>query len=216
MDNVREISKGRGLSAIVAVAIALVIALPALALSFSTSAKVDVPLAYVNIGEDEDMALLTGWGPIVPGDIGGNWGGYGASEEQTRVIWYDELDGEPDPNGPQGVLQIFFSGSARDIWYDHLDGGADDSFELYALGEEGWILIDLYVDEDPLGDPEKWSTRHVDLRQFMLCGECPIYLGGCEFTLMFVATGPAWDGFDTWGQMAFDHVYIDGNGNEMA
>ncbi len=176
------------------------------------SAKIDVKLAYVDIGNDEMMALLYGWGPEQPDTSGGGWGGYGGTDQSTRVIWYDEYEGYgEDPNGRDAEIQILFTGSARTITYKHLDGIADDSFELYAYDKEyNWFLIDWYDDQ---GGTEQWHERTVDLTKYMSPGECEIILGGGYFVLKFVATGDMWDaGWSTYGQVAIDHITIRGNG----
>jgi len=191
--------------------------------SLPVNAKANVLLAYVDIGDVEGSAVLTGWGPVEPDANGGDWGGYGVVGnvlygQNTRVIWFNGLD---DENGQYGDIRIPFTGSARSVSFMHLDGYADDSFKVYLLGVDAsgnptWYLAREYIDPVPVGDAaEAWLPMTVDLTQFM-DGVCDVYLGGCMFTLRFEATGPAWSLFNTYGQVAFDHIEVNGNGIPIA
>ena len=215
---------GRRLWALVPILATAVLMVGSCMISVPVNAKSNVLLACVDIGDDEEAAVLTGWGPIEPDANGGNWGGYGVVGDElygqtTRVIWFDESE---DVNGRCGDIYIPFTGSARSVKFMHLDGYADDSFTVSLLGvdpdtlETVWYPVDEYVDPDPVEDQaEAWLSMIVDLTPFV-DGVCDAYLGGCMFTLRFEATGDAWTLFSTYGQVAFDHIEVYGNGVPIA
>lgn len=225
---VGDIRRGRSLVGLLSVLIAAASVMGTCFMAFPTKAGNDVTLAYVDIGDDETMAaVMVGWGPIEPSaEHGGNWGGYGdvSSElygQHTRVVWYEDWldDGVNfDPNGRDATIKFSFVGSARWIEFSHLDGICDDSFELYANGLYGPVLIFDYDDCEPANDVEEWITETVYLSEFIGCEMGPIYVGGCNFELIFTATAPLnddgvpWWGWETYGTLAIDHIYVHGNG----
>jgi hypothetical protein len=147
----------------------------------------------------------SGWSPVQPDTSGGDWGGYAASSDDTRTVWFLDDD-------PWAELYFHFVGSARAIEFDALDGYANDSFTLSVRGDAGWVEVFEYIDLAPPWDgPEAWTTRYVDLTPFMCLDE--INFGGGEFALRFECTADVeWDYFDDYGQCAFDYLTIYGNG----
>lgn len=222
--DVGKVGRGRALSAApVIVAMFVVVGMVGLGVQLKASAVTNVMLMEIDIGnlESEDMAVsMTGWGPVEPDTNGGNWGGYGASGEDTRVIWF---------SGDErwAILQLGFIGSGRTMVFDSLDGTADDSFKVYMpvegwyvtygtydpaeLPSEAWVEVFAYV-ADP-DNAEEWVTHSVDISPSAFQG---IARGGCEFAVMFEATGDAWPLFATYGQVAIDHFQVFGNGQPMA
>lgn len=222
--DVGKVGRGRALSAApVIVAMFVVVGMVGLGVQLKASAMTNVMLMEIDIGnlESEDLAVsMTGWGPVEPDTNGGNWGGYGASGEDTRVIWF---------SGDErwAILQLGFIGSGRTVVFDSLDGTADDSFKVYMpvegwsvtygtsdpaeLPEEAWVQV--YVYDAVPNVPEFWEEHTVDISPSAFQG---IARGGCEFAVMFEATGDAWNLFDTYGQVAIDHFQVFGNGQPMA
>ncbi|MFQ6001881.1 MAG: hypothetical protein ACE5LG_09490 [Anaerolineae bacterium] len=66
-------------------------------------------------------------------------------------------------------------------------------------------MVDSYTDAPPASDPELWFPRTVDLAS-------PDLAQGKDLTFKFVATGPKWGWFDTYGQVCFDWIELYGNG----
>ncbi|MEW5747353.1 MAG: hypothetical protein AB1793_01005 [Candidatus Thermoplasmatota archaeon] len=212
MKGIRADGRLRAVVPVLAIAFALV---AAFSVTSPSSARAGVLLAYVDMVDDESMVLeMVGWGPPQPGTSGGDWGNYDAlgASEQARVVWYDQFEGVPDPNGADATLTVAFGGSVRMIEFYHLDGLGDDSFKLYVPGAEGWVEVFSYVDEVPQVDsPECWHLEQIDMTSYY-DGICDVYLGASNLVLRFSATGPAWGGWSVYGQLAIDHICLYGNG----
>jgi len=229
-ERLKKMKDGRRLRVFASVLVVGMVVAGGLMMVMPARAGNGVLLAYVDVGEDEKMAVMYGWGPIEPDSNDGDWGGYGVVTsplygQKTRVMWYEDwLDDEKnyDPNGREGSVKVNFVGSARLITFDHLDGLADDSFKLYALGDYGPIEIFSYVDLDPASDTETWMTETVELGKFIGCDGGPIWVGGCKFTLVFEATCEIgtdeipWWGWPEYGSVAIDNILVFGNGVEIA
>ncbi|HIH01925.1 TPA: hypothetical protein HA259_07665 [Thermoplasmata archaeon] len=220
---VGRLKRGRELRAAPVVVAALVaVGMLGVCVQLKSSAVTNVLLMEIDIGNPESEALavsMPGWGPIEPDTHGGNWGGYGASGEDTRVIWFADDE-------RWAMLQLGFVGSGRTMEFKSLDGTADDSFKVYML-VEGWST--LYGTYDPLevpsdawvevysytADPnvaEVWIDHSVDISPSAIQG---VARGGCEFVVIFEATGDPWSLFNTFGQVAIDHFKVLGNGQPM-
>ena len=180
-----------------------------LGLASSAAAVTGVILDKVDIGDttSEVGHSLVSWGPIEPTTHGGNWGVFGGSGEDCRVIWNnDDVD--------EGTAMVALDrctrpGAATSIIIKHLDGFADDSFNVFVKDEHGeWIQIGSYSASP--GGPETWVTSLFALpngRALQLDRERAV-------EVMVKATGPKWGGFGTYGQVAFDWIELVGNGKK--
>ena len=186
--------------AVVITALALVLAMVS-----PVAAKGGVVLCRVDIGNttSEVGHGLAGWGPVQPAHSGGNWGGFGASDEDCRVIWDDSDD---DPSAEITLDRCQAKGAAKAIRIRHLDGLADDSFDVYVKDVHGtWVLIGSWA-----GSPgtENWGTD-----EFVLPKGKNLQLArGKPVEVKLEATGPKWGSFSTYGQVAFDWIELIGNG----
>ena len=166
----------------------------------------NVTLCHVNIGDEasEDGHDLDGWGPIEPYTHSGNWGGFDTSGENCRVIWDT---GDDDPSATITLDRCCQNGAAKAIIVRHLGGIADDSFTIEVKDNHGkWVEIGDYEDE-PGANEEWFETR------FALPNGKKLQLGrGLEVEVRLTATGEAWYGFNTYGQVAFDWIKLEGNG----
>ncbi|MCJ7750568.1 MAG: hypothetical protein MUQ65_05685 [Armatimonadetes bacterium] len=221
-----NVKKARKLSVIpVIIAALMVIGTLGLSVPLKTSATTDVMLMEIDIGnlESEELAVsMPGWGPIEPETHGGDWGGYGTSGDDTRVIWYAADDDER-----WAILQLSFVGSARAIEFFSLDGAAgDDGFKVYML-PGGWSVtygdvveevpaeawIEVYSYDSDTSTNEYWEPHTVDISTALFPG---VARGGCgEFAVKFEATGEPWTLFETYGQVAIDYFQVWGNGQEL-
>ena len=138
----------------------------------------------VDIGSPASEAgySLSSWGPIEPTTHGGNWGGLATDPESLdnlcRVIW-DASDNDP-------AASLTFSCPIYSVSIRHLDGQADDGFDVWVDG----ILWGSYT-SDPATN-EYWTTTD--------------FYGAPGNTLTLTATGQAWSGFNTYGQIAIDRI----------
>lgn len=193
--------------AILAVA-ALVLAM-VLAPAAYAAKPVPQMLDSVDIGDitSETGHNLVGWGPIEPATHGGNWGGFGPAEPYTgdcRVTWYPDQVSLPTADTPEATLILDTTalgeeGFARHIKMCVLDGIADDSFNVYVKNPGGdWALVYSYTD---FYTSEEWIVH--DIYSF------PAGKGqGTTIEIKIEATGEAWSGFGTYGQLAVDWVEV--------
>jgi hypothetical protein len=137
------------------------------------------------------------WGPPEPFTHLGNWGGIGAGM-QCRVVWHAASD--LTPRYATLTLDTDGEGFARHIKLRVLDGIADDSFNVYVKNPGGdWALVYSY-DCDPSTN-EYWVVH--DIYSF------PAGKGqGTTIDIKIEATGDAWSGFGTYGQLAVDWVEV--------
>jgi len=162
------------------VAICVVVALAA-------GAAQAVPTYFVDLGSAEAGYTLFDWGPVQPSFSGGNWGGMGGGtalgsyDQLCRTVW-----------GPTG--QDFFSWASVTFPTDitsatirHLVGQADDSYRIdVQAGGNYWGTF-----TDTAGG-ETWTST--------------TFSGLPGKTLVITATGPAWSGFPTYGQLGIDWI----------
>jgi hypothetical protein len=155
---------------------------------------------------------MTGWGPIEPQTHGGNWGG--GDDGTIRTVWYfKDLQGcdkyNPKPasclknyDQPWASFSLENNGKicARTLVIRALDGIADDSFTVTCNNK----LVYTYTDTAPVNDPETWNNRTINIQNLGL-GMCTAKLN-CKIT----ATGPAWDLFNTYGQLGISHIWLKG------
>jgi len=166
---------------------------------------VPIMLDSVDIGNAASETLhgvsSPDWGPIEPAAHGGNWGGFGASGEDCRVVWH--AAGDTTLGYATLTLDITAlgeTGFARHIVLWVLDGIADDSFNVYVKNPGGdWALVYSY-DCDP-STSEYWLDHHIY--------SFPAGKGqGTTIDIKIEATGAAWSGFGTYGQLAVDLVEV--------
>lgn len=143
---------------------------------------------FVDIGNptSETGHNLLGWGPIEPATNGGSWGEIAPGD--TRVVWEP---GEAYSGANRSAsLEIHFTGASF-LAFRHLDGFADDGFVQFTVGSTQFYV---YFDSS---STEQWITTVVPVALYGLSG---------VQTVVFTATGDAWAGFNTYGQVAFDWV----------
>lgn len=143
---------------------------------------------FVDIGLEASEAghNLIGWGDVWNLDGSSGWGGHAGD---LRVVW--EPGGNEDAK--EASLTMTSKGKNKEIIIKHLDGFADDGFELF-INEE---LIGTYVDdyssetwvETAFSIPKKISNSH-------------------NIVVKIVATGDAWSGQGTYGQLAVDYIEL--------
>ncbi len=187
-------------------------------------------LTWVNIGspDSEGDDLIGSWGPIQPDTTGGNWGGMGSGtcgvdhdgvtptgtmcDSKTRVIWEPDIDDGSDVGSRAAkVLLLNLGKDGTTLIVRYLDGLADDSFSIQVRGENSqgkantkWYTLGVAVSGETDGI-EDWHVMTFDLTTDFR-GQ-PINLGDI-ITIKFRATGPAWPGKSTWGQVAIDWVAL--------
>ncbi|MDD1654638.1 MAG: hypothetical protein LUO91_02890 [Methanomicrobiales archaeon] len=156
--------------------------------------SVDIGLVASETGHN-----LAGWGPVEPASSGGTYGGI----TDTRVAW---TKGDARPAS--------FTLAVSDVTKDHyllakvLDGIADDSFvvlvnndPVYSFtGKNNPVSGGQNYFGDPAGTTEVWRTHGIFLaKEILVVG---------DNTVTVIPTGPAWSGFDTYGQLAVDTVEL--------
>jgi len=182
-------------------AITVLVLAMVLALAAYTAKPVPIMLDSVDIGsgtlEAAHGVSFPDWGPIEPTTHGGNWGGFGTSGEDCRVVWH--AAGDPTPGYATLTLDTGGAGFARHIVLRVLDGIADDSFNVYVKNPGGdWALVYSYTDSYT---SEEWIVH--DIYSFPA--------GKGQFTAIEIkieATGDAWGSFNTYGQLAVDWVEV--------
>ncbi len=152
-----------------------------------------VRLDYIDIGDpgSETGHKLKGWGPIEPATSLGNYGGV----DDARVTWEP---GAPDTKHARSASFMFKvpkGFKATQIKLSVLDGLADDSFI---------VRVNSTVYEYPglINKEENWIEHTINLRN-----PCS---GSCRIKVVIQATGPAWEFFDDYGQLAVDWVELMG------
>jgi len=174
----------------------------------------NVVLDRVDIGSEtsDELAGMSGWGPVEPTEHGGNWGAlssggypdYSSADDLARVVWYHPDVGTDDPYATVTLDRGDTRGAAKAIRVRHLDGIADDSFDIY--------VIDNHDNEQLIGS---WAgspgTENWQVHEFTIPNDIDIGRG-VPIVVKLVATGPSWSGFDTYGQVAFDWIELVGCG----
>lgn len=154
-------------------------------------------LDYVDIGNTMSEAKhnLVGWGPTEPVTHGGSWGGIAPGD--CRVLW------EP------GTGDIYRSASfkmdvkkicsAKTLRLRVLDGLANDSYMVFVKNELVYWFAAPHTGKTLT---EEWFVDDIDLTT-----KFPSGLKG-KVNVVIVATGPAWSGHGTYGQVAFDWALL--------
>lgn len=152
-----------------------------------------VSLDSVNIGVPATEAThnLAGWTITL-------WSGCGwcGPDGNMRLIWGDGGESADPANNWASVTLDAGSAWATSIRLQHLDGAADDGFNVYVNGD----LVGTYVADNSI---DEW----------VLDTEFDIS-GGGYFGLLNVkleATGTAWGGIGTFGQVAFNEIELFGD-----
>jgi hypothetical protein len=152
-----------------------------------------VDLDYVDIGElDSEVSHhLRGWGPIEPETSGGAFGGI----DDCRVTWEP---GAPDTLWGRAavfMMKVPPGFVAKRLKLNVLDGLADDSFAVYVRGKR------VYSHTGRQTGTEDWITHTIDLDSVRCARNGRIWV-------LITATGPAWSGFNTYGQLAVDEARL--------
>lgn len=179
---------------------------------------------FFQVGDSasESAHTAAGWGVLEPDTHGGNWGNLVGlldplTDHKTRVVWSGD---EPDHfaergaeftmtiakkcNAPFPCNRQFLKASKLKLKY--LDGIANDDFiVLWKNPKANWEVIDIVV-ANPSVD-EQWLTREIDLVSKIPAQER--IGGGKQLTFKIVATGNAWDLKSTYGQVAFDYIWLE-------
>ncbi len=178
-----------------------------------------------NLSETEHNA--SGFGPVEPTTHGGGWGNIdtvpdplGYSDKLTRVIWNGTASLKEDDSfenrGAQFTMTVakkcpplvcnrqWLRASRLKLRY--LDGQANDDFIVLWKNPKGnWELLDVVV-TDP-STVEYWRVHDINL-----VDKIPAQYrigGGKQLTFKVVATGNSWSLFDTYGQVAFDYIWLE-------
>jgi hypothetical protein len=126
------------------------------------------------------ISIEPDWGPVQPDTSGGNWGGLASDpdswDNKCRVIWEAVDDPSATVTFPEPIMAVALR---------HLRGIANDSFDVDVDAQNWGSVVDN-------GSTEYWVVSS--------------FSGPAGQTLMLTATGPAWSGFDTYGQVGVDWV----------
>ena len=182
----------RTLTKIVSLLIAVMVSTFLVAAVAAQSINPPKLLDSVNIGDltSETGHHLQGWTEIWSGCV---WCG---PDGNLRLIWGD--GGEKCLRENQWASVTLDTG--RRIAYflkvEHLDGVANDGFNVYVNDD----LVGSYVDQH---SSDTWTATEFDISSGHYKG---------ALTIKFEATGPAWPGCGTYGQVAFNLIELRGEG----
>ncbi len=159
-----------------------------------------IELDSVNIGDKDSEAghCLLGWGPVEPATNGGNWGGIGSEGGNCRVTWEPGSRDRFLKRAALFVLKVPRGNCATQLELRVLDGLADDSFDVYIGCKKVYSYTGLQ------NGSENWITHPIDINKCASCWRSRSIL------VTIVATGPAWSGFGTYGQLGVDRATIYG------
>lgn len=137
---------------------------------------------YVDVGLPSSEAFhnMQSWGPIEPLNSGGNYGGI----NHCRAIW-STMD-----NSINAFITMNFSGGNEALYFRHLEGMADDGFEVWV----GGVLRYTHFENT---NTEQWVINFI----------APPFPSGAQ-VVEFVATGPAWPSWQTYGQVCFAEIWV--------
>ena len=177
-----------------------------LGLVLTGSPQGSVQLDSVNIGDttSEPGHNLMGWtdvwtcGPYNVANKTGDWcachdGGTGVGN--MRLIWGDGGETCALGNNWASVDLDVGCNWAKTLRLDHLDGAGDDGFNVY-VNEN---LVGTYVATSETANV--WYVTDFNISEWNFTG---------ELTIKFVATGSAWSGCGTYGQVAFNLIELYG------
>jgi len=177
-------------------------------------ATTNLLLQSVDIGNvaSEEGLEMDDWGVVVTGTTG--WGGLG--DGTCRVVWSSDNENWATVTFD---LDDEFTGAIQYLKMRVLDGQADDSFEVYLMDGQykTWARVYEYA-ADSLTDPEGAAEQWIDHTVYFVnidTGLCATH-GCCWYgdgvQIKIVATGEAWAGFDTYGQLGVDSIELFGSG----
>ena len=165
---------------------------------------VDHWLDWVDIGggdgyECGEPGLMSTWScGVCPTDTGGSFGGIATDPEsedgECRTVWAQDF--KPRKNYARIKLWTGFYTPTK-LYIRALDGLADDSFEVYIKQDGTWELIYTYADQY---DTETWLVHEIPLPDDLA--------SEWHLKVQIVATGPQWEHFDTYGQLAVDWIGV--------
>jgi hypothetical protein len=171
---------------------------------YDDSGVITVDVGNTGSEGQEAICKFGGWGPIEPATHGGNWGGFGTTGKDCRVLWASsEIGGEGWIPDDAAVIKISTSsfgsgGQDVDIEIKVLDGIADDSFTIYEVEENGgysWTGNQLYTYDYDTSTAEYWVTHTFSLT-----------LDSDVLFLLIQADGSKWGGWGTYGQVGVDWI----------
>ncbi len=146
----------------------------------------------VDLGTNAGEAgvVLSGWGnqqAPIDTSYGNIFGDAGSLDNAFRVVW--------EPTNPADdslrSASITFDQAITSVNIRYLNGFADDSFEINVYGDGSlWGTISA-----PASTVESWVWTGV-------------LSGTPGTTLTLTATGDAWSGFTTYGQLAIDRIEV--------
>jgi hypothetical protein len=151
----------------------------------------------VDVGDtvSEASVIMLGWGQV---EGLANRGGYGGIDD-CKCVWENTAPGaQGEPEACASITYVYtecVKSTQLDI--NALDGEATD--DGYTVKVDG-LLVDTYINQDTQGQ-EIWFLNSIDLTQFPLQNSQTHIVEIC-------ATGVAWTGFHTWGQVAIDYVNL--------
>jgi hypothetical protein len=158
-------------------------------------------LDYVDIGDPSSEAghNLVDWGPVQPDESGGIWGAPIFPTGICRVISHVI----PDGNGGYVYDQYEWAsidlnfGSGGTFSVVHLEGIALDSFDVYYVDSmDSLNLIFSYPGLESTS--EHWFNTDIPIMP----------LTGMQ-TIVFNSTGTHWNGYETYGQVAFASITVE-------
>jgi len=162
----------------------------------------------IGTSQPESDPTAAGWDTT---PAAGSWGGRGA-DGSFAVVWENDSPDVPMLFGRWAEVTV--PGRTRvlptKLTIGFLAGIANDSYCVYVRAfrstcqsspnNNGYIEVGCYID-DWTNTNETWLTRDFDLPP-------NIFHAGQDVTVKIEATGNAWYGFGTWGQLAVDYITV--------
>ena len=146
-----------------------------------------------------DAGAGDGWDLTPPG---GNWGGYSTST--FAVAWEGGTQDVPTLPGRMAKCTVQLPSGAvpTSIVLNFLAGLANDDFCIFATGPgDEFILLECVDEVNNIG--EAWKVEGIPLPD-------GVFTAGQTMTIMVLATGNSWNGFNTYGQLAIDKFVVKG------
>lgn len=152
-------------------------------------------LDYIDIGDPTSEAghRLNGWGPIEPATSGGVYGGI----DDCRVTWEPAARDTRPARSASFVMSVPRRFRATHLVLKVLDGLADDSFLVRVNSKKVYEYRGLKTGS------EDWITHTIPLDSATRSRRRRILV-------VITATGPAWDHFGRYGQLAVDEARLVG------
>jgi hypothetical protein len=162
----------------------------------------------VEIGTAQPETEGSGWDQS---PASGGWGGRGA-DGSFAVVWQNDSPDVPANFGRWAQVTIpgqpGMVPTKIEVFY--LAGIANDDFCVFVekfkssspSSPTHWVAIDC-EDEDESNTDEQWTKRVFDLPP-------KVFHPGQDISVQIRATGNAWSGRGTWGQVAIDYIKVVG------